>query len=214
MSKALDYLLQARPEAMQAYFAFLKQAGSHLDPKTAALISVITKVHSKTSRGLKQYLPRALKAGASADEVIDALLMAMPALGFSKIVWAVDVILEMDLPEFKKYSAPSALAATPEWISIASTESIPDGQHLFVRKGNLSCFVVRNGSEFVVYDAHCPHKDNVIMDSAAMDGYLTCPFHAWKFDLKTGACVSGGKTPLKKLATKIEDGKIFLHPPQ
>lgn len=214
MSKALDYLLQARPEAMQAYFAFLKKAGSHLDPKTAALISVITKVHSKTSRGLKQYLPRALKAGANADEVIDALLMAMPALGFSKIVWAVDVILEMDLPEFKKYAAPGAIAATPEWVSIASSESIPDGQHLFVRKGNLSCYVVRSGSEFVVYDAHCPHKDNVIMDRGAVNGQLTCAFHEWKFDLKTGACLSGGKTPLKKLAVKIEDGKILVHPPQ
>lgn len=210
MSKALDYLLQARPQAMQAYFTFLKQAGSHLDPKTAALISVITKVHAKTSRGLKQYLPRALKAGASADEVIDALLMAMPALGFSKIVWAVDVILEMNLPEFAKYSTPNAAnSVAGGWLPIADTGSIPDGQHLFVRKGNLSCYVVRDGNDFVVYDAHCPHKDNVIMDSGVNGSEITCPFHAWKFDLKTGECISGGKTPLKKLAVKVEDGKIF-----
>ena len=209
MSKALDYLLQARPQAMQAYFTFLKQAGSHLDPKTAALISVITKVHARTSRGLKQYLPRALKAGASADEVIDALLMAMPALGFSKIVWAMDVILDMDLPEFRKYSAPGSVMGAAEWLPVAGTESIPDGQHLFVRKGKLSCYVVRSGSEYIVYDAHCPHKDNVIMESGAMDGFLTCPFHAWKFDLKNGECISGCKTPLKRLAVKIEDGKIF-----
>lgn len=195
---------------MGAYFTFLKQAGSHLDPKTAALISVITKVHAKTSRGLKQYLPRALKAGASADEVIDALLMAMPALGFSKIVWAVDVILEMNLPQFAKYAAPGSVPPVGgEWQSIAEAASIPDGQHLFVRRGNLSCYVVRSGNEFVVYDAHCPHKDNVIMDSGAMGAQLTCPFHEWKFDLKTGECISGGKTPLKKLPVKIEDGKIF-----
>ena len=34
------------------------------------------------------------------EEVIDALLMAFPALGLTKIVWAVDVILAMKLPEF------------------------------------------------------------------------------------------------------------------
>lgn len=210
MSQALDYLLKARPQAMQAYFTFLKQAGSHLDPKTAALISVITKVHAKTSRGLKQYLPRALKAGASADEVIDALLMAMPALGFSKIVWAVDVILDMDLPEFRKYAAAGSVVGTAEWLPIAGTESIPDGQHLFVRKGNLSCHVVRSGNDFIVYDAHCPHKDNVIMDTGALDGQLTCPFHAWKFDLKTGECISGGKTPLKKLNSKIDNKQVLV----
>ncbi|MFO1268092.1 MAG: hypothetical protein U1F67_15755 [Rubrivivax sp.] len=48
-SDALSYLVKARPEAMGHYFAFLKDAGSHLDPKTRALISVITKVHAQPS---------------------------------------------------------------------------------------------------------------------------------------------------------------------
>ncbi len=55
MSDALAYLVKARPEAMTAYFAFMKDAGSRLDPKTRNLISVITKVHARTENGLKQY---------------------------------------------------------------------------------------------------------------------------------------------------------------
>src|SRR5690606_26268629 len=76
MSDALNFLVKARPEAMGHYFAFLKDAGKHLDPKTRNLISVITKVHSQTEHGLKQYLKRALREGATPVEVIDALLMA------------------------------------------------------------------------------------------------------------------------------------------
>ena len=94
MSDALNYLLKARPEALGHYFAFLKDAGKHLDPKTKNLISVITKVHSQTDRGLRQYLKRALREGCTSVEVIDALLMAFPALGLAKIIWAVDVILD------------------------------------------------------------------------------------------------------------------------
>ena len=63
MSDALKYLIKARPEAMGAYFSFLKEAGKHLDPKTRSLISVITKIDSQTERGLRQYLPRALRDG-------------------------------------------------------------------------------------------------------------------------------------------------------
>lgn len=100
MSEALDYLVKARPEAMRHYFDFLKDAGSRLDPKTRNLISVITKAHAQTERGLKQYLKRALREGCTGEEVIDALLMAFPALGLTKVVWAVDVILSMKLPEF------------------------------------------------------------------------------------------------------------------
>jgi alkylhydroperoxidase/carboxymuconolactone decarboxylase family protein YurZ len=140
MSKALDYLLKARPEAMQAYFTFLKKAGEHLDPKTAALISVITKVHAKTANGVRQYLPRALKAGASADEVIDALLMAMPALGFSKIVWAIDVIIEMNLPEFVHLGKPAApSSATETWHEVAPLASLKEGDSKYFPGRLASC---------------------------------------------------------------------------
>ena len=115
MSDALAYLVKARPEAMGGYFKFLKLAGSHLDPKTRNLISVITKVHAQTENGLRQYLARALRDGASADEVLDALLMAFPALGLAKIVWAVDVILRMDMPEFRLEREEDA----PRWHDLA-----------------------------------------------------------------------------------------------
>ena len=65
MSDALNFLVKARPEAMTHYFSFLKDCGKHLDPKTRDLISVITKVHSQTERGFRQYLNRALRDGCS-----------------------------------------------------------------------------------------------------------------------------------------------------
>ena len=109
MSDALNYLLQARPEALGHYFKFLKDAGKHLDPKTRNLISVITKVHAQTDRGFRQYLGRALREGCTPMEILDALLMAFPALGLAKIIWAVDIILDMDIPGFD----PAVLTPEP-----------------------------------------------------------------------------------------------------
>ena len=48
MSDAMKYLMKVRPEEMKSYFEFVKQAGEHLDPKTRAIISVITKVDNQT----------------------------------------------------------------------------------------------------------------------------------------------------------------------
>ena len=100
MSDALNYLIAARPDAITPYFKFLKEAGKHLDTRTRDLISVITKVDAQTEPGFRQYLTRALRNGASANEVLDALLMAFPTLGLAKIVWAIDILLDMDIPEF------------------------------------------------------------------------------------------------------------------
>jgi alkylhydroperoxidase/carboxymuconolactone decarboxylase family protein YurZ len=125
MSDALNYLVKARGDALGHYFAFLKECGKHLDPKTRNLISVITKVDAQTERGFKQYLGRALREGCTPMEVLDALLMAFPTLGLAKIVWAVDIILAMDLPEFQ----PGALGAKGEWHDVMATKGFKVGRH-------------------------------------------------------------------------------------
>jgi alkylhydroperoxidase/carboxymuconolactone decarboxylase family protein YurZ len=92
--------------------------GKHLDPKTRNLISVITKVDAQTERGFRQYLGRALREGCTPMEVLDALLMAFPTLGLAKIVWAVDIILDMDV-DARRGLAPEAVDAQVErWIEV------------------------------------------------------------------------------------------------
>src|SRR5210317_582906 len=122
MSEALSYLIKARPEAMTAYFTFLKDTGKHLDPKTRSLISVITKIDSQTERGLRQYLPRALRDGASPYGVLDAILMAFPTLGPAKISWAIDILLDMDIPEFRL----DLLDAEPAWHELIEVADVAD----------------------------------------------------------------------------------------
>ena len=206
MSDALNYLLKARPEAMAAYFRFLKGAGTHLDPKTRNLISVITKVHAQTENGLRQYLTRALREGASADEILDALLMAFPALGLAKIVWAVDVILGMDLPQFR-LDPPSA----PSWHDVAAIAELKSGKTAYFDCDGRNLFVYKKGKTVKVYDSRCPHQVTNIPHLALEGLELTCPKHKWAFDLTTGACVKKGTIPLKQFDAKVANGRLLAH---
>ncbi len=211
MSDALSYLLRARPDEMAAYFRFLKGAGKRLDPKTRNLISVITKVHAQTENGLRQYLKRALREGASADEVIDALLMAFPTLGFAKIVWAIDVILRMDLPEFAlERLAPGAPAesAPAAWHDVAALAGLPDPGTVRLAVGVRGLFVHRHGNAIRVYDSRCPHQATDIPELALAGSRLTCPKHQWQFDVETGECVAVGDCPLTLLPHRIEAGRL------
>ena len=209
MSDALAYLIKARPEAMGAYFRFLKDAGSRLDPKTRNLISVITKVHAQTESGLRQYLKRALREGASADEVIDALLMAFPALGLAKIVWAIDVILRMDLPEFRLDAL--AEAAAPAWHDVMALADIAPGATLRVERDGRGLFVHRNANVVKVYDSRCPHEATNIPHLALHGELLTCPKHEWAFDIATGRCVAKGDRALHELPHKVENERLLVY---
>ncbi|MCB1369012.1 MAG: Rieske 2Fe-2S domain-containing protein [Rhodobacteraceae bacterium] len=204
MSDALKYLLEARPEAMGAYFKFLKGAGTHLDQKTRDLISVITKVDVQTEKGLKQYLARALRNGCTPNEIIDALLTAFPTLGLAKIVWAVDIILSMEINDF----AVEALNGAEAWHDLGAAVDFPDGEARRITAGYRAVFVWRRGDALRVYDSTCPHQVTNIPELAICDNHLTCPKHNWKFDLETGDCIEKGDQPLKTFEARIENGVV------
>ena len=203
MSNAMKYLLEARPEAMGAYFKFLKNAGNHLDPKTRDLISVITKVDVQTENGLKQYLSRALRNGCTPNEIIDALLMAFPTLGLAKIIWAVDIILAMDINDF----AVNALNSDAAWHDLGTLSDLGEGA-TYLKVDYRSVFVFRKGDLLKKYDSACPHQVTNIPELAICDNHLTCPKHQWKFDLETGECIEKGSHPLRSFETRIEGGVV------
>jgi nitrite reductase/ring-hydroxylating ferredoxin subunit/alkylhydroperoxidase/carboxymuconolactone decarboxylase family protein YurZ len=214
MSDALTYLVKARPEAFGHYFAFLKDCGKHLDPKTRALISVITKVHAQTERGLRQYLKRALAEGCTPAEVLDALLMAFPALGLAKIVWAVDIILAMDLPGFD----PASLHGTAEarWHDVMAVAELAPGESRRVDCDGRGLFVHHAAGpgaddEWRVFDSRCPHQVTNIPHLALKGHTLTCPKHGWVFDVRTGECVAEGTSPLKRWPSKVDKGRLLAH---
>ena len=204
MSDALNYLLQVRRGAMESYFDFIKKAGTHLDNRTRALISVITKVDNQTETGFRQYLVRALQAGVTPNQIIDALLLAFPTLGLSKIVWAIDIILTMDIPEFR----PEALLAQTSWHALMPVNDISEEVSKNTCDGR-ELILFRKGDNVTVYDSRCPHQATVIPVTSGMPSILTCPKHGWKFDVTTGACVEKGDRPLRQFDTKIEDGVLL-----
>ncbi len=206
MSEALKYLVAARPDAIKPYFQFLKEAGKHLDTRTRDLISVITKVDAQTEAGFRQYLSRALRNGASANEVLDALLMAFPTLGLAKIVWAVDILLDMDIPEFH----PESLFAEPEWHQLGSVDEIPTDEISYRDCDGRSLFIYRDAQTLRVYDSRCPHQVTNIPHLALEGTRLTCPKHHWAFDVTTGACVAVGDRPLNQFEHKVENDNLLV----
>jgi len=207
MSDALNYLVKARPEAMTAYLKFLKETGKSLDPKTRALITVITKVATQTENGLRQYVVRALEAGCRPAEILDAILHAFPALGLSKIVWATDILLDMDLPEFR----PENLGAEQRWHELSAADQLPEGKVTYCDADGRSLFVYRTAEDFRVYDSRCPHQVTNIPHLALEGLRLTCPKHQWAFDIRSGKCIDKGNRPLKRFEHKVENGRLYAY---
>jgi hypothetical protein len=99
-------------------------------------------------------LVRALQTGCTANEILDAILHAFPALGLAKIVWAMDIVLDMDIPEFRAEN----LGAEKRWHTVKAETEIPEGQITYCDSDGRSLFVYRENGGFHVYDSRCPHQ--------------------------------------------------------
>lgn len=63
---------------------------------------------------------------------------------------------------------------------IADRPSCPDPSDQPESKGE--------SGNIVAIDAWCPHLDGPLWEGSARDGEVACPWHRWRYSLKTGQC--------------------------
>jgi nitrite reductase/ring-hydroxylating ferredoxin subunit len=70
---------------------------------------------------------------------------------------------------------------------VCRVEDVPEGCiREAVHEDGTPLAVFRIGGEFFVTFAHCPHEGGPIADGTLEGHVVTCPWHQWKFDVRTG----------------------------
>ncbi len=73
---------------------------------------------------------------------------------------------------------------------VCRRQDIPADRGWPVRVGAESIAVFRVGDEVVAVDNVCRHVGNPIDDGFVGGGCVTCPWHGWRYDLRTGEHVT------------------------
>jgi len=74
--------------------------------------------------------------------------------------------------------------------------------------------LVRDGEAVVAIDAWCPHLDGPLWEGSAASGEIACPWHRWRFSLRTGLCTwapagdaeEAAETEIRIFRTRIAEG--------
>ena len=203
----LQWLSRERPEAMQYLLAFFRESARHLDPKTRFLISVVTKVVNLSERGLRQYIPRAIREGATPDEVLDAILCAYPAAGLTNVIDAVQVLRSLDLDGLE---TASAATGEPEWVTVARGDGIAPGTASVVEaRGRFVALFNVDGTYHATANA-CLHQDGELGCSALDGSVVTCHRHGWQFDVTTGDCMTRPGEQVQSFPARVEGGEVQI----
>jgi len=84
-----------------------------------------------------------------------------------------------------------------------------EGREFPIGAALIAVFHARNGEVYAT-QALCPHRNGPLSDGLLGGSTLICPFHAWKFDLTTGAALLGDCAIAVYPARLSNDGQIFV----
>jgi nitrite reductase (NADH) large subunit len=113
-----------------------------------------------------------------------------------------------------QFSPLASVAARPgETVRVAALAELPVGEGRAVRVGGREVALFRVAADEVrAIAARCPHAGGPLADGIVSGGRVTCPLHAWKFDLATGEGTSPGGhcDAIPTYAVSIESGDVLL----
>lgn len=67
--------------------------------------------------------------------------------------------------------------------------------------------------EILAIDAICPHQGGPLVDGSLEGTMVTCPWHGWQFDIKTGKTPLGSKIKQAVFEVKIEGQEVLVAVP-
>ena len=96
------------------------------------------------------------------------------------------------------------------FIEVTTKDKILDGHgRVFdVKRTKVAIFNI-NGNFYAINNT-CPHMGGSLGDGYLSGSIVTCPLHAWEFDVKTGVCPVADNIKVASYKVKIDGEKILV----
>jgi nitrite reductase (NADH) small subunit len=96
-------------------------------------------------------------------------------------------------------------------IKLADVSDVPIGKSFVVKTPNgdeIALFNL-NGNIYALENA-CPHMGAPLNEGEIDDCIVTCPWHGWQFDVRTGLCENMPGDDARSFKISVSDHEIFL----
>ena len=95
------------------------------------------------------------------------------------------------------------------FVTVARVEDVPPGRVVHVRAGDEEIALAHADGSFHATQGKCIHLEGPLGEGRIMDGFkLTCPWHGWQYDVRTGENVFDHAIRLRTYNVRVQDGEI------
>lgn len=100
--------------------------------------------------------------------------------------------------------------ATDDFVRVARAADVAPGRAVTVLVGGRELALFHLGGRFYAAENACPHQGGPLCEGWTQGTSVTCPWHAWTFDLKTGTLDEDDEPVLDVYDVRVEDGEIMV----
>jgi nitrite reductase/ring-hydroxylating ferredoxin subunit len=101
----------------------------------------------------------------------------------------------------------------PRFVRAAAVDEIPQGRGKLLRiRGREIALFNANGTFYAVKDS-CPHQGVSLHRGSLEDAIVTCPGHAWRFDLRTGDSVNQPDIGVRCYRVEVRGTSVWVEVP-
>jgi nitrite reductase (NADH) small subunit/3-phenylpropionate/trans-cinnamate dioxygenase ferredoxin subunit len=100
--------------------------------------------------------------------------------------------------------------------TVCKVEDVPQGEGKVIALGRRIIALFRVGEQFYALDDVCPHMGASLAGGYVENGFVTCPWHAWRFRLADGMWADNlrGKIQVGCYAVRVEGDSVQIEVPE
>lgn len=95
-------------------------------------------------------------------------------------------------------------------VAVGKPEDVPEGSARQFDAGGRPVAVFRCEGTLYALDGTCPHRGGPLGEGTVEGGVVTCPWHGWRFEVRTGRCLNVPGRGQPCLPIREENGAIVV----
>lgn len=101
------------------------------------------------------------------------------------------------------------------WVELIAQSRCRLGEGTFVTRYDREFAVIRlaEPDRVFVIDNTCPHAGGNLAGGDVTGEIVTCPWHHWKFDLRSGICTHSALAKVRSYSVEVRDGNVWIDLP-
>ncbi len=97
-----------------------------------------------------------------------------------------------------------------DFIKAARISDIPEGQGGVFTVGGTDVAIFNIEGKVHAIQNACCHRQGPLGEGDCEGTTVTCPWHAWKYDVTTGECLSRPGANVRRYQVRVEGDDIFV----